>query len=82
MIQKVGKQLFIKKIPRKCKGLIQPCDLGLFRTWKQIDRRITDYVLLHEIDLKMFQRQNIIYKQSLIQNQLSSPLCKSLKEKS
>src|SRR4051812_41687637 len=77
MARKAGKTLWIKKIPPKCTGLIQPCDLGLFRTWKQIDRKVTDFVLLHELPYKMFQRQNIIDRASLIHNQLSSPIFKN-----
>lgn len=77
MARKAGKQLFIKRIPPKCTPLIQPCDVGLFRTWKSIDRKITDFVLLHELEPKMYQRQNIIFRQSLIHNQLSSPIFKN-----
>lgn len=73
-----GKTLDIYQIPAKTTGFIQPLDVIGFRSWKQYVRKISDRVLLDQLEFPLFQRNNILKLQSLTHNQLSSPRYKSL----
>lgn len=65
-------------IPKGTTGRIQPLDVYGFRIWKNFVRRFSDTVLLHNYDVNLHLRNNIIKLQSLVHNQLSSPRYKSL----
>jgi hypothetical protein len=61
-------------IPSGCTSLIQPADKILFREWKYFVKHFYNYVSLEEIDIELRVRNCIIKMQSLIYNQLQSPL--------
>lgn len=48
---KTDKEFRLLQIPPKTTGLIQPLDVGFFRTWKQFIRNINDHILLEEDDI-------------------------------
>ncbi len=61
------------QIPPKATQYIQPLDVYGFRQWKIFDRKITDFIELHNINVDINNRLNIITMHSLIHYQLSSP---------
>jgi hypothetical protein len=67
------KKLEILTIPAKTTSIAQPLDKFGFRIWKNFVRKFSDRVLLDDIELDLFQRNNILKLQSLVHNQLSSP---------
>lgn len=60
-------------IPKGTTGRIQPLDVYGFRVWKNFVKRISDNVILHDYDVNLHLRNNVIKLQSLVHNQLSSP---------
>ena len=72
------KHVQIRFIPPGTTKYVQPLDVMFFRQWKNFARKITDKIILHEIDINIYQRNNIIKMQSLIHNQFSSPRYKNL----
>ncbi|XP_046145813.1 uncharacterized protein LOC123989181 isoform X1 [Osmia bicornis bicornis] len=65
-----GKEIIIKMIPKATTGQIQPLDVFI--------RHFSDDVLLHDYDVNLHLRNNIIKLQSLVHNELSSPRYKNL----
>ncbi|XP_023289600.1 uncharacterized protein LOC111674285, partial [Orussus abietinus] len=72
------KNIVAMMIPKGTTGRIQPLDVYGFRVWKNFVRRFSDIVLLHNYDVILHLRNNIIKLQSLVHNQLSSPRYKSM----
>jgi hypothetical protein len=72
--------LVIAQLPKGTTGFKQPLDRYFFRIWKSFARRINDYVVLDDIPIMMHQRDNILKLQSLIHNQLGSPIFKSFRQ--
>lgn len=65
--------VIVKTIPKGCTNLVQPLDVLGFRIWKSFVRRFSDIVLMHNLDINLHLRNNILKLQSLTHNQLSSP---------
>jgi len=72
------KQLEILTIPPGTTGLVQALDKYGFRLWKNFVRRLSDAVLLYELKIDLYQRNNILKLQSLTHNQFSSPRFENL----
>jgi hypothetical protein len=67
-----GQKVNIQTIPRKCTPHVQPLDVFFFRQWKDFVRKITDRVLLDNLDVDIRTRDNILKLQSLTHNQFSA----------
>ncbi|XP_052119686.1 uncharacterized protein LOC127748804 [Frankliniella occidentalis] len=71
-------ELKIQQIPPSTTGMIQPWDVYGFRIYKNFVKQISDFILLHDIDIVLHQRDECIKLQSLVYNQLCSPRYTSL----
>lgn len=69
-----GKEIKTGHIPKGTTSKIQPLDVFGFRVWKNYVRRFSDIVFLNNQDIDLHNRNNIIKLQSLVHNQLSSPM--------
>jgi hypothetical protein len=61
-------------IPPGTTAIIQPADTVLFLQWKYFARKMYNHVLLEDLNIELHLRNSIIKMQSLIFNQLQSPL--------
>ncbi|MDI9313009.1 MAG: hypothetical protein QM535_22555 [Limnohabitans sp.] len=68
-----NKSLDIMMIPPKTTGYCQPLDKFFFRPYKVFYRRITDKILILDLNIPIRNRNEIIKIHSLIHNQFSSP---------
>lgn len=68
-----GHKLTVTNIPPGATSLIQPLDVFFFRTFKQMVRRFTSFVQVHDIDFLVHQRDNILKMISVIYRQFCSP---------
>lgn len=64
-------------MPAGVTGLIQPWDVYGFRLWKNYVRHLGDFMLLHDIDIVISQRNNTLKLMSLLHHQMSSPRYKA-----
>lgn len=64
----------LKIIPPGTTSYIQPCDTVLFLQWKYFIKMFFKFVAIEELNIEMRLRNNIIKMQSLIHNQMQSPL--------
>ena len=53
-------------IPEGTTGIAQPLDVYFFRMFKEYRRKISDWVLVNNSDLKLAQRNNTIQLMALI----------------
>lgn len=67
----------LQVIPEGTTGMIQPLDVGGFRSIKAFMRNISDHVLVESIEFSLFQRDNILRLWTLIHNQFRSPRFKA-----
>jgi len=67
-----GKLLERLTIPPKTTPFIQPLDYGGFRNCKLFAKRISNFVIVEQIQINLKERNNIIKMWSLIFNQLNS----------
>src|SRR5271154_6856906 len=63
-VRPLQKKLKIMKIPPKTTGIIQPLDVYFFRMWKDFVRKFSDRVLLENLPVLLYQRDNILKLQS------------------
>uniref|UniRef100_A0A914PZF5 Transposase n=1 Tax=Panagrolaimus davidi TaxID=227884 RepID=A0A914PZF5_9BILA len=68
-----GKDFKLQIMPPGTTSMIQPLDVGIFKSWKKMDRRICDYALLHDIDYNIHDRESIMKRQSFIHYQFCAP---------
>lgn len=66
------KNVHREKIPEGATGKVQPLDVGVNSYYKQIIKRITDFIILEEIDCIIGIRENIVKLICLSFNQLSA----------
>ena len=60
-------------MPPKTIPMVQHLDKYGFRIWKNFVRKFSDKVLLEQIPVDLFQRDNVFKLQAIVHNQLSSP---------
>jgi hypothetical protein len=60
------------EIPKKTTSMIQPLNIYFNLQYKVIARKFYYYIRLHNVGIKLAQRNNLIKMNSLIHNQLSS----------
>ena len=61
-------------IPGKTTATNQPCDTYFFRQWKEMAKRCYHRVSIDQLNIDLRNRDSVIKLQSLVHNQLSSPL--------
>ena len=59
-------------IPEGTTGSVQPLDVFFFRQWKSFVKKISDHVIMEDLNIQFFQRDNILTLQSLVHNQFSA----------
>ena len=64
----------LRTIPPHCTPLCQPLGVFFFRQWKAMAKRIVDQAVNSGSVVSMFQRDNLLKLQSLINNQFSAPI--------
>ena len=69
----IDKEVKVMVIPKCTTGMVQPLDVYGFRVWKSFVRFFYDLILLHDLDVNIHLRDNILRVQSFTHNQLSSP---------
>jgi len=72
-VQVEGKENVVETIPKGTTGLVQPLDVFGFRIWKNFVRTFYDYVVLHDVDFKIHEQNNILRIQAIVHNQMYSP---------
>lgn len=66
------------QIPQKTTSDLQPLDVYYNRQMKNFIKRINNRVVLDEIPIHMYERNNIIKMVSLVHNQLSAPIFRQM----
>lgn len=67
------KDMHLFNIPPKTTALIQPLDKYGFRLWKNFVRKFSNTVLIKQINIHLYTRDNIFKLQAITHNQFSSP---------
>ncbi|KAF4528717.1 hypothetical protein B566_EDAN016281 [Ephemera danica] len=73
LIEEFEKEVEILDIPKSTTSIAQPWDVHALRMWKHYVKCLSDSVMKLGLDLKLYQRQNIIFLQSFTHSQFSSP---------
>jgi hypothetical protein len=55
-----NKEIEVLTIPAGTTSMVKPLDVHGFRMWKNFVRRLSGCVLLDELDVDLFQRNNIL----------------------
>ncbi|KAF4517164.1 hypothetical protein B566_EDAN006463 [Ephemera danica] len=71
-------EIEILDLPKKSTMYTQPLDKHVFRMLKDYIRKLSDKIILLDIDFVLGQRQNIIYIQSFAFRQFTSPRHKTM----
>ncbi len=69
-----GNDILRLEIPKNTTSDIQPLDSYVNRQIKNFIKKVYNRVALDEIDIEMYQRNNIIKLTSLVHNQLAAPI--------
>jgi hypothetical protein len=69
-----GKKLFRLQIPKKTTSQLQPLDCFYNRQLKNFVKKVYDRVALDQLDIQLYQRNNIIKLVSLMHDQLSASI--------
>lgn len=72
----------VRVIPKHTTGKIQPLDKYFFLQWKTFAKKIGDHVVNEDVDISLFQRDNILILQSLIHDQFTAPRFKTFVKQS
>uniref|UniRef100_A0A914DHN3 Transposase Tc5 C-terminal domain-containing protein n=1 Tax=Acrobeloides nanus TaxID=290746 RepID=A0A914DHN3_9BILA len=76
--KKCDKLLEVFVIPPGGTKYVQPFDTSIFRTWKNMERKINDRLLMEDPDIDIDDRNNILKRMALIHRQLNSPRFKNM----
>jgi len=68
-----GTHVNVLIIPKCTTGFVQPLDVYGFRVWKSFVRYFYDLIILHNFDVNIHLRDNILRIQAFTHNQFSSP---------
>lgn len=71
-LKPTGYQYEVMVVPEGGTKYVQPLDRLFFRQWKLFAKEIHDHIINEDIDINMFNRDEIITLQSLIHNQFSN----------
>src|SRR5262249_24840575 len=73
LIEASGEEIAFYTIPDGATRTTQPLDVMFFRQWKDFVQKFSDKVILEDLDVILYQRDNVLKLQSLVHNQFSAP---------
>jgi len=75
---KWGKEVELAGIPAGCTSLIQPLDVSWNFYFKEMQRKLTEKIIIEDIDFKVSDRNNTIKLVSFVFHQMGSPRYENL----